>query len=604
VSKPLPCFPRRRWWLMAAWISFIASAVIGSAFVGGAFAEEKPKVADMLKNEPEQGEQPPPQGPKEMGPADEFERGVPRSSVRGFIAATHDGDYERAAEYLDLRRLPRTMNPEMGAEYARQLKVVLDRSLWIDLDQLSTSSQGHAEDGLPPYRDRVGRVKVGAQDVDILLQRVPRGEGVYIWKFSNATVSRIPALYDAYGYGPAGEALSKALPEFEFLGLQLWQWVMVLGLLVIGYALGFVITWPVALLLRRKGTEISKQFAAILAGPIRLLVMVLFARAWFDAVHPSVTARAIAEGKTLLIIVVTWLAVRVVELLRLQMAARMVAKGSTQAEVLLRPAAAAVKIIVIVIALAVWLENLGFNVTTLVAGLGIGGLAVALAAQKSVENLIAAITLYASAPVRVGDFCRFADKLGSVEEIGLRSTRIRTLDRTVVHVPNAAFADLQLENFADREKVWYHPQLRLRCDTTPDQVRYILVEVRKMLYAHPKVDPDPARVRFTGIGTDALLLDVFAYVPTRDYNEYLEIAEDLNLRIMDLIAEAGTGLAVPTQSVFVEKPRATDGEAVQAAAQKVHEWRENDELYLPRFPEEKIAALRGTIEYPPKGSAK
>lgn len=383
-----------------------------------------------------------------------------------------------------------------------------------------------------------------------------------------------------------------------------WQWVIALGLLVIGYALGFVITWPVALLLRRKGTEISRQFAAILAGPIRLLVMVLFARTWFEAIHPSVTAGAVAEGKTLPIIVVTWLAVRVVELLRVQTAARLRAKGSMQADVLLRPAAAAVKIIVVMIALAIWLENLGFNVTTLVAGLGVGGLAVALAAQKSVENLIGAITLYASAPVRVGDFCRFGEKLGSVEEIGLRSTRIRTLDRTVIHVPNAAFADLQLENFADREKVWYHPQLRLRCDTTPDQVRYILVEVRKMLYAHPKVDPDPARVRFTGIGTDALLLDVFAYVPTKDYNEYLEVAEDLNLRIVDIVAECSTGLAVPTQAVFVEESRRTNDEAAQAAAQRVREWRENAELYLPSFPQEKIDALRGSIEYPPKGSAK
>jgi MscS family membrane protein len=247
------------------------------------------------------------------------------------------------------------------------------------------------------------------------------------------------------------------------------------------------------------------------------------------------------------------------------------ARGSQQADVLLRPGATALKIIVIVLALAIWLENLGFKATTLIAGLGIGGLAVALAAQKSVENLIGAITLYASTPVRVGDFCRFGDKIGTVEEIGLRSTQIRTLDRTVVHVPNAAFADMQLENFAQREKVWYHPQLRLRSDTAPDQVRYILKQVREMLHAHPKVDPEPARIRFTGIGTDAMLLDVFAYVATKDYGEFLEIAEDLNLRILDIVAASGTALAMPTQTVFVEESKGIKAEAVQAADDKARE---------------------------------
>jgi MscS family membrane protein len=148
----------------------------------------------------------------------------------------------------------------------------------------------------------------------------------------------------------------------------------------------------------------------------------------------------------------------------------------------------------------VWLNNVGFNVTTLMAGLGIGGLAVALAAQKPLENLIGAITLYTSRPVRVGDFCRFGDKIGTVEEVGLRATKVRTLDRTLVNIPNAEFVHLHLDNFTKREKIWYHPRISLRYETTPDQVRYILVEVRKVLYAHPKVLSDPARIRFVGFG--------------------------------------------------------------------------------------------------------
>jgi MscS family membrane protein len=548
---------------------------------GGGFAQDEPRLKDVLEKEDKHGEDAAPAGPEHAGPEDDLGSGVPRGAVRGFISATGDHDYEGAAEYLDLRNLPRDMDPEKGAEYARQLKIVLDRGLWIDLDELSGSPEGHAEDGLPSYRDRVGQVKSGEEDVDILLQRVPRAGGGLIWKFSNATVKRVPELYSAYGYGPIGERLSRVLPEYEFLGLQPWQWVIVLGLLVVAYGVGFLITWPAALLLRRRGSRRSLQLAAILTGPIRLLVMVLFVRSWFDIVHPSLTARAIAEGKTLPIIAVAWLALRAVELLRVETAERMPARESSRADLLLRPAATAVKIVVVVIALAVWAENLGFNATTLIAGLGVGGLAVALAAQKSLENLIGAITLYASAPVRVGDFCRFGDKIGTVEEIGLRATRIRTLARTIVYVPNGAFADMQIENFAARERIWYHPRIRLRSDTTPDQVRYILVEVRRMLYSHPRVDPDPARIRFEDIGSDALLLEVFAYVTTRDYGEYLEIAEDLNLRIVDIVVEAGTSLAVPSQTVFVERPRGRDDEAAEAAVRKVREWRERGELHLP-----------------------
>lgn len=389
---------------------------------------------------------------------------------------------------MTTRRLPSTWTSATSRERwtrrrepsnARQLKITLERSLWIDLDDLSPSPQGRAEDGLPSYRDRIGRIEVGEETVDILLQRVP-GEGARIWKFSNASVRRIPELYAAYGYGPIGEHLSRAMPEYELLGLQSWQWAMVLALLLAGYALGLALTWPFAVLLRRRGTRRSLQLAAVLTGPVRLLIVLFFFRSWFDLVHPSVTARALAQGKTLVILAFTWLLFRAVDLMCVEAAERLRARGSSMAEVFLRPAGTAAKIVLVVLALSLWAENLGFSATTLVAGLGIGGLAVALAAQKTLENLIGAITLYSSAPVRVGDFCRFGGKIGTVEEIGLRATRIRTLDRTTVHVPNGAFADMQLENFAARDRIWYHPRIRSLGDP---RVSRLLTTIRCLFWA-------------------------------------------------------------------------------------------------------------------------
>jgi MscS family membrane protein len=257
----------------------------------------------------------------------------------------------------------------------------------------------------------------------------------------------------------------------------------------------------------------------------------------------------------------------------------------------------------VIIASLVWLDNLGFKVTTLLAGLGIGGLAVALALQKPIENLISAITLYASQPVAVGDFCRFGENLGTVEEIGLRATKVRTLDHTLLTVPNNNFAQLPLENFSKREKIWYHPQIRLRYDTTPDQIRYILVEIRKLLYAHPKVLDDPARIRFKGFGSFSLDLEVFAYIDVTDYGEFLEVAEDLNLRTMDIVREGGSAFALPSQTLYSEQGQGPDNQLARAAQQKVHEWREGQQLFLPRFSAGKIAELKGSLPYPPPGSA-
>ena len=183
---------------------------------------------------------------------------------------------------------------------------------------------------------------------------------------------------------------------------------------------------------------------------------------------------------------------------------------------------------------------MGFKVTTLLAGLSISGVAVALASQKSLENIFGALTLFSSQPVRVGDFCRFGDKVGTVEEIGLRATRIRTLDRSVITVANGEFANLHLDNYSARDRFWYHPEIGLRYETTPDQIRYILVEVQKMLYAHPKVLPEPLWVRFIGFGDYSLNVGVFAYIGVTNYDESLEVAEDLNLRIMDIVAAAGS----------------------------------------------------------------
>lgn len=486
---------------------------------------------------------------KPQGPVDRLNRGIPRSAVAGYFRAVENQDFATAAEYLDF---PSGYDKNDGAKLAQQLKVIFDRTLWVKMESLSTEPTGHKNDGLPPSQDYLGRIPLRDEQIDILLQRVPRGDNVYIWKFSASTVRHIPRLYEEYGYGKWGEKLYLSLPDYRLLTLQTWQWVILLTLLTIAYTATFIPTALVGWLLRRQDTEHTKAWSRLITGPLRWLIVSAIVYHWIDVIHPSVETRALLRTHTIITIVGTWVIIFVIEILKDSLANKLRRNDRAHAVVLLRPAATAIKILIIISAFLMWLDNIGYQVSTLIAGLGIGGIAVALAAQKSIENLIGAAVLYLATPVRVGDSCRFDDKVGTVEEIGLRSTRIRTLDRTVITIPNADFAAKPLENFADREKFRFNPALHLRYGTKPEQLKRIMSEIKKILNDHEKVDKEPNVARFMGFGTYSLEVNVFAFILTTDYQEYLEIAESLNMRILEIVHTAGAELSNPANGLFKE----------------------------------------------------
>jgi len=535
-------------------------------------------------------------------PEDEFGRGTPRDSVEGFLAATRNLDYKRAAEYLDLRRLPATQQKSQGPKLARELKIVLDQALLVDLDILSTDPKGHLDDSLPSYREWLGRIETKSRPVNVFLQKVPRGDGTQIWKFATVTVARIPQLYEEFGYGWFGDVLPAVFFDLQVFGLQAWWWAAILVLGVLAYLAAMIITKVLVVSLRYLKAPLIEHLEAIITGPAFLLIFALLWRGWVNLLGPSIALQQMMRGGILPIVAIGWTAMRLFDLFLDRLGERLRRSGQAAATVLIGPISNLFKVVVILVGIILWLDNIEYNVTALLAGLGVGGIAVALAAQKSIENLIGAITIYTSQPVRVGDFCKFGNTLGTVEEIGLRSTRVRTLEHTLVSISNSDFSNLPLDNYSKRQKIWYHPRLGLRYETTPDQIRYILVEVRKLLYSHPKVLPDPARIRFVGFGEYSIDLDIFAYIAETDYGKYLEVSEDLNLRIMDIVRNAGSRFAFPTQTTYLERGKGLDDELARDAESKVKEWREQKALYLPEFPPEKIGELRGSLDYPPPGS--
>jgi len=258
---------------------------------------------------------------------------------------------------------------------------------------------------------------------------------------------------------------------------------------------------------------------------------------------------------------------------------------------------------VVIVTALVFLHRAGVDLTAILTGLGIGGLAIALGAQKTLENLIGGLMIITDEPVRVGDFCRFADQMGTVEDIGLRSTRIRTLSRTVIAIPNGQLAAENIENFTVRDKFWLRHLIGVRYETSADQLRYLLAGIRSMLYSHPKVERDGARIRFVGFGGSSLDLEIFAYVRATEMPEFLAIQEDLLLRIMDIIARAGTGIAFPSQTTYLAKDTPLDAQKTEEAANQVRQWRERGELPFPDFRPDQVGRLRDPIEYPPPGSS-
>jgi len=225
--------------------------------------------------------------------------------------------------------------------------------------------------------------------------------------------------------------------------------------------------------------------------------------------------------------------------------------------------------VVTLFAIAAISEHVGVPVAALATGIGVGGLAFALASQSTLENLVAGLTIYSDRPVRVGDYCTIGGVSGTVESIGLRSTRLRTLERTMVTIPNAEVAKQILENISVRDRMLVCTTIGLRYETTPDQLRYVLGRLREFFNDHTKVIDDGMRVRFIGFGACSLDIEVFLYVRTTQKPVFLEICEDLNLHIMDIVEEAGAGFAIPSQRVYLARNAATDAERVRAAEDHV-----------------------------------
>jgi MscS family membrane protein len=316
--------------------------------------------------------------------------------------------------------------------------------------------------------------------------------------------------------------------------------------------------------------EHDDRMLASLRPPVAVILLAIVLRI-LGLFGVSVLAREIWSkvAEFLAVAGVTWLLVRFSDIVSALGARRLLLKQASDKIALLAFTRRLFKAFVILIAVILLLRSAGVNVTAVLAGLGIGGVAVALAAQKTLENIFGGVSIILRDVVRVGDFCKIADQLGTIEDVGFGSTRVRTLDRTVVSVSNAQASQTSIENYTMRDKFWFHHIFGLRYDTSAGQMRQVLTEIGRMLRTHSKVEHESARIRLIEFGRSSLDVEVFAYVLVNDYAPFLEAQEDLLLRIMDIVAASGTHLALPSQISYLRdgqfRPERIDQQASETA---------------------------------------
>jgi MscS family membrane protein len=242
-----------------------------------------------------------------------------------------------------------------------------------------------------------------------------------------------------------------------------------------------------------------------------------------------------------------WALARVVDVASQGLAASAIGPGVSARRALMPLLARVGKVIIMALAVIALLSELGYSVTSLVAGLGIGGLAVALAAQKTLEHWMGAISIAVDQPFREGDFIKVGDVLGTVEQIGMRSTRVRTMDRTVISIPNGKLAEMQPESFAPRDRIRLACNLKLAYGASLAQVNQVLAGVDAALRAHPKLWTESVTVAFKELSDTAIVIEVTAWFTTVDWNEFLAIRQGMLLEFMKVIEDSGARFAFPGQ---------------------------------------------------------
>jgi MscS family membrane protein len=514
--------------------------------------------------------------PSAATPSDPLDLGreTPRGTVIGFVRAAQSENYDIAVQYFEVRRRA-SVEPEQ--ELAQQLLAILNARFGGSLDSITNDPTGRQEGGPPRDQVIVGGTRGLSESFPLYLVHSEVARGAKVWLISRQTLDQVPEVYDSLRFPQLEKRLPKFLVKTRPLGMPLWQWIAILLFAPVALLFG----WLAALLLRfssqriRRAIGLATQPAEPLRrfGPTAVLGAVIIHYYFVYLIGASILYRQYYRNLLLILLSFAfyWALTRLTYWISLRMWDQLTSRGMYAERSLVSLTRRVLDVaIFFLIALLVFRHVLDWNLTAALAGLGIGGLAIGLGAQKTFENMMGGISILTDRAVLVGDACRIGDQRGIVEDIGLRSTKLRTEERTLVSIPNGTVATAVLENFRLRDKILFRQVLRLRYDLAPDHVRFVLEQLRQALTRHAKVEEASARVRLLKLGENAIEVEIYAYILTREYREFLAVQEELILQAMDVLESSGAAVALPTQTTMVTRDAWIDPQKA-AAAQKAME---------------------------------
>ena len=355
----------------------------------------------------------------------------------------------------------------------------------------------------------------------------------------------------------------------EIIRVEFARVLMVVVVFVVFVLLRNLIAWiiakPVQRLLMRIGqSDLDDAIHGIVVVPTGylLLALALDIGARILEVTPGTMTFVIHLTRTLIIIAVALMINRFIQVLALTRQQLLILTGLAIDEALLPFLRTSAHLIVLALAVVIIIQEWGYDVTGLIAGLGLGGLALSLAAQDTLSNLFAFAAIVSDRPFVIGEYIKTKDVEGLIERVGLRSTRVRQLDQAVVAVPNSMLASSAILNWSRLSKRKFEVTLGVSYQTRPDQMEALLAQLREMLKAHAKVDPNSVVVFFIGLGQSSLNVLVRCYMNIADWGEFSSEQERLLLDILRLVESLGLQIAYPTQSIVLE----TSGSSIEPPA--------------------------------------
>jgi MscS family membrane protein len=489
--------------------------------------------------------------PLDAAPAtDTLGRGDPRSTVTAFLEACQGQDYVLAAQFLDLQYLSAQNRQARGPGLAQKLEAALNLAPDFNVFHLTQNPEGNPNDAETTPHVRLASITQSGETYTLDLERVPlQSGGPSIWLFTPDTTMAVLRL----NLSTAAPWVTHYLPPFmnsmKFLETPLWEWLaMVLAamlLIALSRWLDRMLVPILTRVSRRVLPHARWDWTETPIRPIRILLSVAVFRAVLEVIRPAAVAR-LYIGRTLELIVmgaIVWFLVRIVDLSLSQVESNMAAQQRFSGRSILRLGRRTASVTIVILAILTILSSWGYNTATLVAGLGVGGIAVALAAQQTIANIFGGVSVIGDRPVVIGTFGKFGDLIGTVEDIGMRSTRVRTLNRTLVAIPNATFAAVNLENYAMRDKILFNPTFQIKRSTSDEDVWRLIESLRGALEKHGSVELVPTPVRLIGLNAAAYSIEIFCYVLTPDIDKFYKAQGELLLAVNDALQAAHIELA-------------------------------------------------------------